>query len=96
MRLSYLMADDPPTVLHTLDRGPFIVQETVVAMNFPICPSPRGTRSPFWPGQAGMPIVVLGVFPVSFPRKAGVVELGDDGRSCARRRAGCPQGILDW
>ncbi|MBP1598538.1 MAG: glucose-phosphate thymidylyltransferase [Deltaproteobacteria bacterium] len=82
MRLSYLIAEDPPTVLHTLDWARSFVREAVVAMGFPdIVFRPADAFARLLARRsAGNADAVLGVFPVSFPRKAGVVELGDDGR----------------
>jgi len=82
MRLSYLVVEDPPTVLHTLDRARSFVREAVVAMGFPdiiFHPVDAFTRL-LVRRNARNADVVLGVFPVGFPRKAGVVELGADGR----------------
>jgi glucose-1-phosphate thymidylyltransferase len=82
MRLSYLVAEDPPTVLHTLDRARSFVREAVVALGFPdIVFRPADAFARLLARRsAGNAEAVLGVFPAGVSRKAGVVELGDDGR----------------
>lgn len=82
MRLSYLVAEDPPTVLHTLDRARSSVRDAVVAMGFPdIVFRPADAFARLLARRsAGNADVVLGVFPANVQRTAGVVELGDDGQ----------------
>jgi glucose-1-phosphate thymidylyltransferase len=97
MRLTYLVAEDPPTVLHTLDRARSFVREAVVALGFP--------DIVFRPADAFARLLarltarkteaVLGVFPAGVSRKAGVVELGDNGR-ILRAEEGRPSSGASW
>ena len=82
MRLTYLVAEDPPTVLHTLDRARPFVRNAVVALGFPdivFRPADAFARL-LSRREARRADLVLGVFPGRGARKAGVVELGDEGQ----------------
>lgn len=99
MRLSYVVAEDPPTVLHSLDRARPVVRDATVALGFPdivFLPGDAFSRL-LTRHRAGDADMVLGVFPAGSPRNAGEVEMGDDGRVLrAGRDRPIPGDRLTW